>query len=118
MINFNAIEDDYCSSAELGLAGFAVDELEPCEAQARGFTHGHRKVYGVPEPAGPEVLQQFKTRVSDNGTPATSSLTTLLADIGKVLVQCASTLQYETATLPGKQMQQKVPREKFIARQQ
>ena len=112
VINFHYIEDDYCSSAELGLAGFAVNELEPCEAQARGFTHGHRKVYGVPEPAGPELLQQFK-----NASP-TTSLTKLLADIGNALVQCASTLQYETATLPAKQMQQAVPVEKFIARQQ
>ena len=63
VINFHYIEDDYCSSAELGLAGFAVNELEPCEAQARGFTRGHRKVYGVPEPAGPELLQQFKNAI-------------------------------------------------------
>ena len=29
IINDKAIEDDYCSSGELGLAGFAVDEQEP-----------------------------------------------------------------------------------------
>ena len=60
LINYIAIEDDYCSSGELGLAGFAVNEQEPCEAQARGFTHGHRKVYGIPEPMGPEMLRQFQ----------------------------------------------------------
>ena len=59
-INCKAVEDDYCSSGELGLAGFAINEEEPCEAQARGFTHGHRKVYGIPEPMGPEMVRQFQ----------------------------------------------------------
>ena len=48
LINYKAFEGDYCSSGELGLAGFATNEMEACEAQARGFTHGHRKVDGVP----------------------------------------------------------------------
>ena len=54
------VEDDFCSSGEPGLAGFAENEMEPFEAQARGFTHGHRKVYGVPEALGPEMLRQFQ----------------------------------------------------------
>ena len=36
-----------CSTEELGLAGFVEIEMEPLESQKRGFTHGHRKVYGV-----------------------------------------------------------------------
>ena len=60
VINYKTIEDDACSSGELGLAGFATNEEEPCEAQARGFTHGHRKVYGIPEPMGPEMLREFQ----------------------------------------------------------
>ena len=44
VINYNATEDDYCSSGELAAAGFAVDEMEPFAAQARGFTRGRRKV--------------------------------------------------------------------------
>ena len=60
LLNYKFIEDDFCSSGELGLAGFALDEQEPLEAQARGFTHGHRKVYGVPEAMGPEILRQFQ----------------------------------------------------------
>ena len=32
---------------QLGLAGFVEIEMEPLESQKRGFTHGHRKVYGV-----------------------------------------------------------------------
>ena len=53
-------DNDCASSGELGLAGFTVDEQEPCEAQARGFTHGHRKVYGIPEPFGSEMLCEFQ----------------------------------------------------------
>ena len=67
IINDSAIEDDYCSSEELGLAGFAVDEQEPCEAQARGFTHGRRKVSRIPEPIGPEMLREFQA--SSAGKP-------------------------------------------------
>ena len=59
LLDYRVREDDYCSSGELGLAGFAINEEEPCEAQARGFNHGHRKVYGIPEPMGPEMLHQF-----------------------------------------------------------
>ena len=62
IINDKAIEDDYCSSGELGLAGFAVNEQEPQEAQARGFTHGHRKVYGIPEPIGPEMAARISSK--------------------------------------------------------
>ena len=48
------------TSGDYGLAGFAVDGGKPLEEQARGFTHGHCKVYGIPEALGPEVLQQFR----------------------------------------------------------
>jgi len=127
VINYMAIEDDYCSSGELGLAGFAINEEEPCEAQARGFTHGRRKVYGIPEPMGPEMLRQFQAisaakpenaaGIGDSATAA-SALTEFLAEASKALVRCASSLQYEAATLPARQMQQKVPAEKFTPRQQ
>ena len=43
------------------LAGLAQNEEESFEAQARGFTHGHRKAYGVPEALGPEMPRQFQT---------------------------------------------------------
>ena len=70
-------QNDYCSSGELGLAGLAINEEEPCEAQARGFTHGHRKVYGIPEPFGPEMLRQFQAISAgkpDTETGATDDL--------------------------------------------
>ena len=33
---------------------------EPCEAQARGFTHGHRKAYEIIEPMGLEMVRRFQ----------------------------------------------------------
>ena len=131
LINYDAKEDDYCSSGELGLAGFAVNEEEPCEAQARGFTHGHRKVYGIPEPLGPEILRQFESELKsnqdeqlratsdiDDDATSSSALRGFLAKITQALVDCACTVQYEAATLPAKQMKQEVPPDKFTRRQQ
>ena len=109
------VEDDFCSSGEPGLAGFALNEMEPFEAQARGFTHGHRKVYGVPEPLGPEMLRQFHDFSA--GKPE-SNIATLFAEFANALVECASTVQYEAATLSATQMKQEVPKEKFTPRQQ
>lgn len=120
LVNYQVIEDDYCSSGELGLAGFAINEEEPCEAQARGFTHGHRKVYGIPEPFGPEMLRQFQAIRAGKPDAETgaSALSQFLAEASKALVRCASTLQYEAATLPARQMKQIVPADKFTDRQQ
>ena len=94
--------------------------MEPCEAQARGFTHGHRKVYGVPEPIGPKRLRQFQAiNVAEPKTETGPSvLSEFLAEASKALVRCASTIQYEAATLPARQMKQTVPAEKFTHRQQ
>ena len=78
LTTYDAIEDNYCSGGELGLAGFAINEEEPCEAQARGFAHGHRKVYGIPEPMGPEMLQQFQ--VISAGKPDTETGAKLFCD--------------------------------------
>ena len=120
LIQYDAIEDDFCSSGELGLAGFATNEEEPCEAQARGFTHGHRKAYGIPEPMGPEMLRQFElvSAAKPDAESRASALKEFLAEASKALLRCASTLQYEAATLPARQMKQEVPREKFTLRQQ
>ena len=100
IVNHKLVEDDFCSSGESGLAGFAVDEEEPLEAQARGFTHGHRKVYGVPEAMGPEMLRQFRavsvakpvtSASGQDSAVATSALKEFLAGAAESIIQCAST---------------------------
>ena len=68
---------------------------------------------------GPEMLRQFQafsaakpdqeTRSRDSATAALA-LAEFLNQVGKALVGCASTLQYEAATLPATQMNQTVPK--------
>ena len=71
-------------------------------------------------PFGPEMLRQFQAISA--GKPETqtraSALSEFLAEASKALVRCASTLQYEAATLPTQQMKQTVPAEMFTERQQ
>ena len=121
-IHDSLIEDDACSSGDLGLAGFALHEMEPLEAQARGFTHGHRKVYGVPEPLAARVLQEFQETCAakPGGMAASSSvgIKEFFAGITRALIECAATLQYEAATLPATQLLQPGRPEKFTPRQQ
>ena len=68
------------------------------EAQARGFTHGHRKVYGVPEPMGLEMLRRFQAVSAakpDTETGACAAIVKkILDEASEALVRCASTLQY------------------------
>ena len=107
------IEDDVCSSGEVGLAGFAVQEMEPLEAQARGFTHGHRKVYGIPEAMSANVLREFQEFSA--GKPDVNP-SDFFTESKRALIECAATLQYEAATLPATQLEQDVPAEKFTQR--
>jgi len=102
-------EDDFASAGEPGFAGMAKDALEPLEAQGRGFAHGHRKVYGVPEQMTADVLRQFHD---------SNELQQFLAASREALIQCAATIQYEAATLPAQQLGQPVPPERFTRRQQ
>ena len=69
---------------------------------------------------GPEMarqLQAFSVGKPEAETGA-FALTEFLAKASKALVCCASTLQYEAATLLARQMKQAVPHEKFTHRQQ
>ena len=66
---------------------------------------------------GPEMLREFQAisaakpeeaaGIGDDAN-APSALTKFLAQACNALVRCASTLQYEAATLPARQMQQTV----------
>ena len=79
-------EDDYASDGWPGLANFATAMLEPLESQGRGFTHGHKKVLGVPC-SGAGRLKTTDDELRQFMNAARQSL--LLA---------ASTLQYDSAT--------------------
>ena len=109
--NYKHREDELASSGIPGLAGFGAAELEPFEAQDRGFQHGHRKVYGVPGTPLSELLRDCRHTNPD-------ALLAFMQAYKAALKACAETVQYETAALPAEQMGQSVLPEKFTMKQQ
>ena len=69
----------------------------------------------MPEALGPEMLRQFQAFSAERPE---SSISAVFAEISKALIACASTIQYEAATLSATQTKQEVPVEKFTRRQQ
>ena len=111
LFNHTLQEDHFCSTCVPGLGGFGIAELEPFEPQARGFQHGHRKVYKIPATRAHDVVRLFREQ-------DLSVLHSLLQELQQALISCAESLQYEASTLPATQMGQTVPPEKFTKKQQ
>jgi hypothetical protein len=103
-------EDDYASSGDPGLAGFALSALEPLESQGRGFSHGHKKIIGVPS-----MSAAFLKRVLA-GTDIEAQA--VMRDFREKLLNAAATIQYDSATLPAEQLGQLVLPETFTRKQQ
>lgn len=103
-------EDAFASSGQPGLAGFPGASLMPLEAQGRGFVHGHRKVHAVPSWSAARLRRLLEGTDSE----AVAAFDTFQ----EALVRAASTVQYDSATLPARQLNQSVPPEPFTARQQ
>ena len=137
-------EDDYASSGAIGLAGYSISTLTPAEAQARGFTHGHDKKNGSPNSFDEQMdalhdvaalIQQMR---QDSPTlaptaPAQSTAATetraapesapdpcaqRIQEYNDKLIACAVTRQYESSTLPGRQLGVNLPPTPFSALQQ
>ena len=89
-------EDDYISDGSPGLANFMTCLLEPLEAQGRGFVHGHKKVTGVPRLSAANIKRIF--------TQEDDQVSSFMTQMRAAVLQAASTLQYESAVLPAKQM--------------
>ena len=89
-------EDCYASDGNPGIANLMTCMMEPLEAQGRGFSHGHKKVTGVPATrvaalknmfaAGDDELKQNMQRIRDES------------------LRAAVTFQYVSATLLAKQL--------------
>ena len=54
--------DNLASTAIPSLGGYGVAELEPFEAQERGFQHGHGKNYAIPNTREREIVELFRDR--------------------------------------------------------
>ena len=123
-------EDDLCSNGFCGLAGFAAALLKVIEAQLRGFAHGHGKIHSVPDASKglhdslDSVVREIAKlkEASGDGHPADEDI---LAVVNKEresynarLISSASTRQYESGTLPARQMGQEVHDAPFSEKQQ
>ena len=105
------VEDDLASSGDPNLAGgFTLSSLEPLESQGRGFAHGHRKLYSIPNLSAPVVQRLL------HGTD--QEATEFMQEFRHQLIEAASTIQYESATLPARQLGVAVLAEPFSAQQQ
>jgi len=89
-------EDDYISDGSPGLAHFMTSLLEPLEAQGRGFVHGHKKVTGVPRLSAANIKRMFTQEDKD--------VSSFMTRMRLAVLEAASTMQYESAVLPAKQM--------------
>ena len=79
--------------------------LDPLEAQGRGFSHGHKKIMGVPHTTEAKLRQMF---AQDDGA-LRESLQCALDE----LLRCAATIMYDSATLPAEQLGEEVLPEPF-----
>ena len=111
-------------------AAFAAALLKVVEAQQRGFAHGHGKVHSVPD--GSKELHDSLDNVvrevaklkeaSGDRYPADEDILAVFnkerQSYNARLISSASTRQYESATLPARQMGQDVRDAPFSEKQQ
>jgi len=123
-------EDDFASNGLRGLADFVAALFKCMEAQARGFAHGHGKVHSIPDGTRDllqcveDVVQQIEALQALGGGahPADEIVEgivkTNVDSYNQRLVASASTRQYESATLPAKQLGNVLPDAPFSEKQQ
>ena len=96
------------------MANWLVTHLKVLEAQGRGFTHGHGTYIGHPN--GREELQQLLAELDADASQI--QLEEAVKQFNSKLIAAASTMQYECATLPGRQLGEELPAEPFSYKQQ
>ena len=118
-----AVEDDFASSGDFGVAALMRALLKALEAQGRGFAHGHQKHHSEPRTKAIDIIQLFlgcrragatehgqDSRWADHGHGsgaaehvAEEKLTAWMDAHRKALLQDAGTKQYDSAVESGKQ---------------
>ena len=94
-------EDDFASTGEIGIAHFVRSALKPLEAQGRGFSHGHEKVISVPRTRAARLKQLFAASATEHRG---DELSQWCEKAREAVLRAASTLQYDSAVLPGAQL--------------
>ena len=106
--------DDYASSLQPSVAPAAADVQAPFEGQGRGFTHSHGKGHsklGIP-------VQWLRHVLCDASAGPQRAVESLAARC-RALLETASSVQYESANEPGRQMGvMDLPPEPFTEKQQ
>ena len=123
-------EDDFASNGLRGLADFVTALFKCIESQARGFAHGHGKVHSIPDGTLgllrclEDVIKEIHAlKVASGGEHPADDLvdgivTQRTQAYNKTLIDSASTRQYESATLPAKQLGVVLPDAPFTEKQQ
>ena len=109
-------EDEFATTGQIGIAQFPRSALKPLEAQGRGFTHGHEKIISVPRTRAARLKHLFKKALAaEHGE---DELSRWCEQARQAVLQAASTLQYDSAVLPGTQLGVTLRPEPFSNRQQ
>ena len=123
-------EDEFASNGLRGLADFVTALFKCIESQQRGFAHGHGKVHSIPDGTQgllrclEDVLKEINAiqEASGGAHPAEEVVDVIVANriqsYNKSLIDSASTRQYESATLPAKQLGVMLPDAPFTEKQQ
>ena len=114
--NEPAREDDYATHCQIGIAQLIRAALKPLEAQGRGFSHGHGKYISVPRTRAARLKAQFaRAAATEHGE---QELANFCSAARRALLRAASTLQYDSAVLPGQQLGVDLRPEPFSRQQQ
>jgi hypothetical protein len=106
-----AVEDDFASNGDFGLAAFLRAIIKALEAQGRGFAHGHEKLHGEPRTKAIDIIQLF-LGCHGTGAPehrpaakhiAEKTLTAWMDAHRKACLRDAATKQYDSAVESAKQ---------------
>ena len=123
-------EDDLASNGFCGMAAFASATFGCNESQQRGFAHSHGKVHSVPDGStglndslAKVVGEILKLEKASGDEPTADEDIVAVVEREKQsynarLISSASTRQYESATLPARQMGQDVRDAPFSEKQQ
>ena len=101
------VQDDVASSLQPSIAPGTTDMQAPLESQARGFTHGHGKGHSI-----------IGATMSWLRNAVTSGFTSAVRKLREALCDMASTVQYDAAREPARQMGVLLRPEPFTAKQQ
>ena len=95
-------EDDYATTCQIGLAQLPRCALKPLEAQGRGFEHGHEKLVSVPRMRAARLKELFaqSAAAAEN---AEDELSRFCCVARQEFLRAASSLQYDSAIVPGRQ---------------